>query len=113
MVGACSGPSGAPPVAPVAPDRCPRTVPPSTGRVVVHLVREGHATRFLHTVVSIENGRSASSRGEVVGVFARSFDVLEAGGACTDSTVHGKTSSCGLLRLLKVSVSAIHCDGSP
>ena len=35
MVGACSGPSGASPVAPGAPDRCPRTVPPSTGRGVV------------------------------------------------------------------------------
>ena len=48
MVGASSGPSGAPPVAPVAPDRCPRTVPPNTGRGIVHLVREGPTARFLH-----------------------------------------------------------------
>ena len=48
MVGACSGPSGAPPTAPVAPDRCPRTVPPNTGRGVVHLTREGPTARFLY-----------------------------------------------------------------
>ena len=48
LVGACSGPSGAPPVAPVAPDRCPCTVPLSTGRGVLHLAREGPAARFRH-----------------------------------------------------------------
>ena len=48
MVGACSGPSGAPSVAPVAPDRCPCTVPPDTGRGVIHLAREGLTARFLH-----------------------------------------------------------------
>ena len=42
------------------------------------------------TVAPIGNIRSASSRGGVVSVFARSFNVLEAGGGCTDSTVHGK-----------------------
>ena len=48
MVEACSGPSGAPPLAPVALDRCPRKVPPSTGRGVVYLAREGPTARFLH-----------------------------------------------------------------
>ena len=48
MVGACSGPSGAPPMAPVAPDRCPRTVPSNTERGVVHLAREGPTARFLY-----------------------------------------------------------------
>ena len=32
VIEACSGPSGAPPIAPVAPDRCPRTVPSNAGR---------------------------------------------------------------------------------
>ena len=48
MVGACSGPSGTPPAAPVAPGRCPRTVPPNTGRGVVPLAREGPTARFRH-----------------------------------------------------------------
>ena len=46
VVGACSGPSGVPPVAPVDPDRCPCTVPLSTGRGVLHLAREGPTARF-------------------------------------------------------------------
>ena len=41
VVGACFGPSGAPPVAPVAPDRCSCAVLLSTGRGVLHLAREG------------------------------------------------------------------------
>ena len=48
VVGACSGPSGAPPVAPVAPDRCPRAVLLSTGRGVLHLARESPTARFRH-----------------------------------------------------------------
>ena len=48
MVGACSGSSGAPPVAPVAPNRCPCAVLPSTGRWVLHLAREGPTARFRH-----------------------------------------------------------------
>ena len=48
VVGVCSGPSGAPPVAPVASDRCPCTVPLSTGRGVLHLAREGPTARFRH-----------------------------------------------------------------
>ena len=41
VIGAYSGLSGAPPVAPVAPNRCPGAVLLSTGRGVLHLVREG------------------------------------------------------------------------
>ena len=48
VAGACSGPSGVPPVAPVAPDRCPCTVSRSTGREVLHLVRDGPTARFRH-----------------------------------------------------------------
>ena len=48
VVGACSGPSGAPPVASVAPDRCPCTVPLRTGRGVLHLAREDPPARFRH-----------------------------------------------------------------
>ena len=40
VVGTCSGPSGASPVATVAPDRCPCAVLLSTGRGVLHLARE-------------------------------------------------------------------------
>ena len=46
VVGACSGPSGAPPVAPVAPDRCPCAVLLSKGRGVLHLAREGPTAQF-------------------------------------------------------------------
>ena len=46
VVGACSGTSGAPPVAPVAPDRCPCAVLLSTGCGVLHLAREGPTARF-------------------------------------------------------------------
>ena len=48
VVGAYSGPSGAPPVTPVAPNRCPCAVLLSTGREVLHLVREGPTARFRH-----------------------------------------------------------------
>ena len=42
------------------------------------------------TVVPIGNSRSTSSRGGVVSVFARGFNVLATGGGCTDFIVHGK-----------------------
>ena len=72
VVGACSGPSGAPPVAPVAPDRCPCAVLLITGRGVDSVT----------TVVPIGNSRSTSSRGGVVSVFARGFNVLATDGSC-------------------------------
>ena len=48
VVGAYSGPSGAPPVTPVAPKGYPCAVLLSTGRGVVHLAREGPTARFRH-----------------------------------------------------------------
>ena len=52
VVGACSGSSGAPPVAPVALDRCPCAMLLSTGRGVLHLAREGPTDRFRHDGVT-------------------------------------------------------------
>ena len=83
VVGACSGPSGAPPVTPVAPNRCPCAVLLSTGHGVLHLAREGPPARFRH-----DGG--TSSLGGVVSVFARGFNVLATGGGCTDFIVYGK-----------------------
>ena len=60
MVGACSGPSGAPPMVPVAPDCCPRTVPPSTRRGVVPWPERVLLLNSFTTVVHIGNSRSAS-----------------------------------------------------
>ena len=74
---------------------------------------------FVTTVVPIGHSRRTSSRGGVVSVFARGFNVLATGGGCTDFIVYGKILSCGVLGLLKVSVSAmlatvrcsdIYCD---
>ena len=48
VVGAYSGPSGAPPVTPVAPNCCPCAVLLSTGHGVLHLAREGPTARFRH-----------------------------------------------------------------
>ena len=48
VVVAYSGPSGAPPVAPVAPNRCLCVVLLSTGRGVLHMAREGPTARFSH-----------------------------------------------------------------
>ena len=63
------------------------------------------------TVVPIGNSRSTSSRGRVVGVFARGFNVLATGGGCTDFYRAWKLLSCGVLGLLEVSVSTILCHG--
>ena len=73
VVGACSGPSGAPSVAPVVPDRCLRPVLPNTGRGVVHLAERVLLLDSFTTVVPIGNSRSAFSRGGVVSVFARNL----------------------------------------
>ena len=48
VVEAYSGRSGAPPVTPVSPNRCPCAVLLSTGRGVLHLAREGPTARFRH-----------------------------------------------------------------
>ena len=42
------------------------------------------------TMVPIGNSRSMSSRGGVVSVFARGFNVLATGVGCTDFIVYGK-----------------------
>ena len=90
VVGACSGSSGVPPVAPVAPDRYPCTVPLSRDAGSYTWPERVLLLDSITMVVPIGNSRSTSSRGEVVSVFARGFDVLATGGACTDFIVHGK-----------------------
>ena len=42
------------------------------------------------TEVPIGHSRSTSSRGGVVSVFAKGFNVLRTGEGCTDSIVYGK-----------------------
>ena len=90
VVGAYSGPSGAPPVTPVAPNRCPCAVLLSTGHGVLHLAREGPTARFRHDGGTYGHSRRTSSRGGVVSVFVRGFNVLATGGGCTDFIVYGK-----------------------
>ena len=103
MVGACSGTSSAPPVVPVAPGRCPRTVPPNTGRGVVPLAREGPTARFRHNDGTYWEQSKRVFSGRDCERFREEFNVLEAGGCCTDSTVHGKHRAVvcrGCLRFL-------------
>ena len=90
VVGACSGPSGAPSVAPVAPDRCPCTVPISRDAGSYTWPERVQLLDSVTTVVPIGNSRSTSSRGGVVSVFARRLNVLATGGGGTDFIVHGK-----------------------
>ena len=82
VVGACSRPSGAPLVAPVAPDRCPCAVLLSTGRGSYTWPKRVLLLDSVTTVVPIGNSRSPSSRGGVVSVFAIGFNVLAIGGGC-------------------------------
>ena len=91
VVRVCSGPSDAPPVATVPPNRCPRTVPSNTGRGSRTPGSRGsycpipsQRWYLLETIEARLHG------GGVVSVFARSFAVLVAGVGCKDSTVHGK-----------------------
>ena len=87
-----SGPSGAPPVGTVPPNRYPRTIyPPNTGRGSRTPDPRGSycpiPSRRWYLLETIE----ARLHGEgVVSVFARSFDVLESCMGCTNSRVHGK-----------------------
>ena len=85
VVGAYSGPSGAPPVTPVAPNHCPCAVLLSTGRESYTWPERVLLLDSVTTVVPIGNSRSTSSRGG-----ARGFNVLATGGGCTDSIVYGK-----------------------
>ena len=88
VVGACSGPSGAPPVTPVAPNRCPCAVLLSTGRGVLHLAREGSTARFRHDGGTYRKKSKHVFTGGVVSVFAKDFYVLATGEGCTDLIVH-------------------------
>ena len=95
VIGAYSGPSGAPPVTQVAPNRCPCAVLLSTGRGVLHLARV-LLLDSVTTVVPIGHSRSTSLRGGVVSVFARGKRVvlrkllLATGGDYTDFIVYEK-----------------------
>ena len=91
IAGACSGPSGAPPVATVPPNRFPRTVPSNAGRGSrtngprgSYCLIPSRRWYLLETIKARLHGRG------VVNIFAGSFVVLEAGVDCTDSRVHGK-----------------------
>ena len=88
---ACSGPSGAPPVATVPPKRCPCTVPSNTGRGSRTPGPRGSycsiPSRRWYLLETIE---ARLHEGGVVSVFARSFVLLEAGVDCTDSRVYRK-----------------------
>ena len=90
VVGAYSGPSGASPVTPVAPNRCPCAVLLSTGRGVLHLAREGPTARFRHDGGTYWKQSKHVFTGGVVSVFARGFNVLATGGGCTDFIVYEK-----------------------
>ena len=90
VVGAYSGPSGAPP---------PRRLLPIVVLVWCCSVQDTASYTwpervllldFVTTVVPIGHSRRTSSRGGVVSVFARGFNVLATGGGCTDFIVYGK-----------------------
>ena len=91
VVGACSGPSSAPLVATVAPNRCPRTVHSNAGRCIRTPGPRGSycpiPPRRWYLLETIE---ARLHGGGLVSVFTRSFVVLEAGVGYTDSIVHGK-----------------------
>ena len=95
VVMACSGPSGAPPVATVPPNRRPRIVTSNTGggsRIPgprgFHCLNPSRRCYLLETIEARLRRRGIAS------VFARKFFVLEAGVDCIDSKVH-----------------KFHCDG--
>ena len=91
VVSACSGPSGAPPVATVAPNCCSRTAPYNTGRD-----SRTSGPRGSYCVIPSrrwylsETIKARFRGGGVVSVFAQRFVVLEAGVDYTNSRVHGK-----------------------
>ena len=89
IVGACSRPSGAPPVATVPPNRCPRAVPSNAGRGSRTPDPRGSfcpiISRWWYLLEAIE--ARLHGRG-IVSVFAGSSVVLEAGVGCTGSIVH-------------------------
>ena len=86
--------------------------PPIRDAVVVHLAREGPTARFLH-----DGGNWKQSKRVFTGRGCERFreEVCCTSGKCGLYRFHHpwKTSSCGLWKLLEISVSAIHCDGLP
>ena len=111
-VGACSGPSGAPPFAPVAPDRSPCAVLLSTGRGVLHLAQEGPTARFRNDGGTYWKQSKLVFTGRVVSVFRERFQCTCDRWGLYRFYRAWKILSCGVLGLLKVSVSAILCRGS-
>ena len=112
MVGACSGSSGAPPVVPFFPGRCHRTVPPQYGT-------RGRTPGPRGPYCSIPSQRGyllgiveARLHGEGLWAFSRGVNVVEAGGCCKYSTVHGKHRAVvcrGCLRFLfRPSLATVH-----
>ena len=110
VVGACSGPSGAPPVAPVAPwlSSCFSVQDAGSYTWPERVLLLDSVT----TVVPIGNSRSTSSRGGVVSVFRERFSCICDRWGLYRFYRAWKIFSCGVLRLLGVSVSAILCHGS-
>ena len=111
VVGACSGPSGAPPVAPVAPwlSSCGASQYRTRGLI------PGPRVLLLDsvtTVVPIGNSRRMSSRGGVVIVFLERFSCIFDRWGLYRFYRAWKILSCGVLGLLEVSGSAILCHGS-
>ena len=90
VVSACSGPSGAPPVATVLPNRCLRTVPSNKGRGSRTPPRGSYCLISSRRWYLLEIIKARLRGGGVVSVFARSFVILEAGVDSTDSRVHGE-----------------------
>ena len=86
-----SGPSGAPPVAKIPPNRCLCTVPSNTGRGSrTPGLRGSYCPIPSRRWYLLEIIEACLHGGGVVSVFARSFVVLEARVGCKDSRVYGK-----------------------
>ena len=83
VVRACSGPSGAPPVATGPPNRCSRTVPSNTGRGSrTPGPRGSYCSIPSRRWYLLETNEAYLHEGGVVSVFTRRFVILEAGVSC-------------------------------
>ena len=88
---AYSGPSSAPIVAKIPPNRCPSTVPSNMERCSrTSGLRGSYCSIFSLRWYLLETIEERVHGGEVVSVFARSFVVLGARAGCTDSRMHRK-----------------------
>ena len=91
VVMACSGPSGAPLVATVPPNRCPRSEPSNTGRGSrIPGPRGSYCLIPSRRWYLLETNEARLCEGGIVSVFAWRFVVFRASVDCTDSRVHGK-----------------------